>query len=88
ENLAFVLRGAVDALVAGDRAALWTVIRVFPLLAGLWSMRSLHAQVQELGIRIVDALPDPRAALAAGLTDEDRELWQATVLAACAAPGA
>ena len=67
---------------------MWTVIRVFPLLAGLWSMRSLHAQVQELGIRIVHALPDPRPALVAGLGDEDRELWQATVLAACAAPGA
>ncbi|MCA0155225.1 winged helix-turn-helix domain-containing protein [Tsukamurella sp. M9C] len=88
ENLAFVLRGAVDALVAGDRDAAWTVIRVFPLLAGLWSMRSLHAQVQEIGIRIVQALPDPREELAAGLADEDRELWQATVLAACAAPGA
>ncbi|NMD55798.1 transcriptional regulator [Tsukamurella conjunctivitidis] len=88
ENLAFVLRHAVDALVAGDRAAVWTVIRVFPLLAGLWSMRSLHAQVQELGIRIVEALPDPRESLAAGLTDEDRGLWQAAVLAACAAPGA
>ncbi len=88
ENLAFVLRGAVGDLATGDRDAMWTVIRVFPLLAGLWSMRSLHAQVQELGIRIVDALPDPREALAAGLTDEDRELWQATVLAACAAPGA
>ena len=88
ENLAFVLRGAVSALTAGDRDAMWTVIRVFPLLAGLWSMRSLHAQVQELGIRIVHALPDPRPALVAGLGDEDRELWQATVLAACAAPGA
>ncbi|CAM3556629.1 OmpR/PhoB-type domain-containing protein [Tsukamurella ocularis] len=87
ENLAFVLRGAVDSLAAGDRAAVWTVIRVFPLLAGLWSMRSLHAQVQELGVRIVDALPDPREELVLGLTDEDRELWQATVLAACAAPG-
>ncbi|MBS4104263.1 BTAD domain-containing putative transcriptional regulator [Tsukamurella paurometabola] len=88
ENLAFVLRGAVDDLAGGERAAARTVIRVFPLLAGLWSMRSLHAQVQELGIRIVHALPDPREALAAGLSDEDRELWQATVLAACAAPGA
>lgn len=87
ENLAFVLRGAVGALTDGDRGALYTVIRVFPLLAGLWSMRGLHPQVQDLGHKIIRALPDPREAVATGLADEDREMWQATVLASCAVPG-
>ncbi|KXO98460.1 hypothetical protein AXK60_07035 [Tsukamurella pseudospumae] len=87
ENLVFVLRGAVAEMVAGDTAATRTVIRVFPLIAGLWSMRSLHGQVQEIGHRIVGALPDPRAAIAAGIDEEERELWQITLLASCAAPG-
>ncbi|MET9325349.1 BTAD domain-containing putative transcriptional regulator [Tsukamurella sp. NPDC003166] len=87
ENLVFVLRIAVAEMVAGDATATRTVIRVFPLIAGLWSMRSLHGQVQEIGHRIVGALPDPRAALAEGVDEEERELWQATLLASCAAPG-
>lgn len=87
DNLAFVLRASVDRMTAGDEDAAATVVHVFPVIAGLWSMRSMHGQVREIGVRVIRALPDPRAALDAGMSEEDRELWQATVLASVVAPG-
>ncbi len=82
ENLVFVLRRTVDRMTGGDLTAVPTVIRVFPLIAGLWSMRGLHGQVQEWGAQILGALPRPPR----DLGDEERELWQVTALACCANP--
>nr|WP_237741678.1 BTAD domain-containing putative transcriptional regulator [Tsukamurella sp. 1534] len=80
ENLVFVLRGAVSRLEGGDERAAPTVISVFPLIAGLWVMRGLHAQLQDWGERVLAALPAPPPVL----TEAERERWQAVILA-CAA---
>lgn len=94
ENLVWVLRNCVEQLDGThpvdthrvdtrpvDADALDCVVRVFPVLAGFWLARGLHAEVMAWGTRLLRVLPTPPRVLDdTGL----RAAWQATVLAAVA----
>ncbi len=69
ENLVWVLRRSL----AGDPA---TVVTVFPLIAGFWAMRGMHAEVRAWTEPILRALPAPPA----DPDDQTREKWQWTLL--------
>ncbi|MFT4127817.1 MAG: BTAD domain-containing putative transcriptional regulator [Gordonia sp. (in: high G+C Gram-positive bacteria)] len=78
-NLVWVLRRctAVEVDSRPDDFA-GTIVAVFPALAGLWSVRGLHAEILGWSPRLLDALPMPPAQMA----DAQRDSWEATVLAA------
>lgn len=76
ENLVWVLRRAL----ATEPVDTDTVVHVFPILAALWSVRGLHAEIGAWGGRILQTLGAPPA----GLDEAARERWQLTVIAAAA----
>ncbi|QTI71047.1 BTAD domain-containing putative transcriptional regulator [Gordonia polyisoprenivorans] len=88
ENLVWVLRSCLDRLSAGEPSlhsgaptdTFLTVIRVFPVLAGLWMARGLHAEVLNWGTRILAVAPTPPRTVA----DDVRRDWEASLLAALA----
>ncbi|QHN25661.1 AAA domain-containing protein [Gordonia pseudamarae] len=77
ENLLWVLRRCVAAESGrpSDDEVI-TVVTVFPVLGGLWVIRGLHSEVIAWSAKVVPILPRPPA----GLPDELRKCWQATVL--------
>ncbi|QUD81376.1 AAA family ATPase [Gordonia polyisoprenivorans] len=88
ENLVWVMRRCLDRLADGEPGltaegptqTLLTVIRIFPVLSGLWMARGLHAEVLTWGTRILAVVPTPPRELA----DDVRRDWQASLLAALA----
>ncbi|MEP9413028.1 BTAD domain-containing putative transcriptional regulator [Gordonia sp. VNQ95] len=63
--------GAVDTAVVN------TVVTVFPILAGFWMARGLHAEVMNWGGRLLGVLPPPPVLVADTAV---RRAWQATLL--------
>ena len=98
ENLLWVLRRSVDGDSgdnrdsddgdsidgdSGDDGDRDTIVHVFPVLAALWSVRGLHAEIANWGGRILPVLAaGTGGAPPPGLSEADRERWQLTVLAA------
>ena len=83
DNLVWVLRHCTELIAHGEKDeaevvdAVDCAVRIFPVLAGFWMARGLHAEIMNWGSRLIDVLPTPPR----GLSDERRRDWQATVLA-------
>ncbi|MFM9378264.1 BTAD domain-containing putative transcriptional regulator [Gordonia sp. VNK21] len=77
DNLVWVLRRALTPDLSG-RTDDETAVHVFPVLAALWMLRGLHAEIGTWGARVLGALHRPPA----GLDAAGRERWQFAVLAA------
>ncbi|CAM3261100.1 putative ATPase [Williamsia muralis] len=85
DNLVWVLRRCMepDPVHRPDAAEL-TVVTCFPVLAGYWAIRGLHAEVMMWGPRVVAALPAETPAAIAVMSDFERENRQATYILAAA----
>ena len=83
DNLVWVLRHCSEVIVHGEDGspevadAVDCAVRIFPVLAGFWMARGLHAEVMNWGSRLLEVLPSPPFEL----SDERRRDWEATVLA-------
>lgn len=78
DNLIWVLRCCLDAPDKRAGVEVATIVTVFPVVASFWAMKGLHPEVRSWGIRVLSVLPRPDADLA----DDDRELWQFTLIVA------
>lgn len=83
DNLVWVLRHCTEEIAHDEADASVTAeavdcaVRIFPLLAGFWMARGLHAEVMNWGSRLLWVLPLPPPRL----SDERRRDWEATILA-------
>ncbi|MFF0708222.1 BTAD domain-containing putative transcriptional regulator [Gordonia sputi] len=88
DNLVWVLRHCTEVIGTGVIAhgekddsevadAVDCAVRIFPILAGFWMARGLHAEIMNWGSRLIDVLPTPPR----DLSNERRRDWEATVLA-------
>ncbi|OBA65132.1 BTAD domain-containing putative transcriptional regulator [Gordonia sp. 852002-10350_SCH5691597] len=83
DNLVWVLRHCMQVIAHREKNeseaadAIDCAVRIFPILAGFWMARGLHAEIMNWGSRLIEVLPTPPR----DLSDERRRDWEATVLA-------